>query len=148
MRRTGIIVLLALVVCIAWAEDVKSPRQAMIYSLVLPGGGQYYNGQYIKSGVVIGAQIYLGGSAFYHHTKRKDHFDKAMASEGALRTYHLNKRRDYADKLRNDFWWMGIVSFLSIADAMVDAHLSNYEAQRRRVYLKFEDQTIIGEIRF
>ncbi|MBM4403623.1 MAG: hypothetical protein FJ042_04470 [Candidatus Cloacimonetes bacterium] len=148
MRYLGLVWILTMAGTGLYAQEQKSPQRAMVYSLFIPGGGQYYNEQYVKSGIVLGLQTYLGGSAIYHHIKRKEHYRLAMDSEDALQAYHLSKRGDYADRLRNDFWWMGIVSFLSIADALVDAHLSNYEAQRQKVYLKFDEQMLVWEIQF
>jgi len=148
MKRLLPFLILILMTAVIKAEEPKSPQKAMLYSLFIPGGGQFYNEQYVKSGIVFGVQSYLAGSAIYHHNRRQDHYRRAMETEGDLQTYHLNKRSDYADKLRNDFWWMGIVSFLSIADALVDAHLSNFESQRQKVYIKFDEQVLMWEFCF
>ena len=148
MKHLVFLLIILLVTASIKAEESKSPQRAMLYSLFIPGGGQYYNEQYVKSGIVFGVQSYLAGSAIYHQSKRKDHSRQAMDTEGELQTYHRNKRDEYADKLRNDFWWMGIVSFLSIADALVDAHLSNYEAQKQKIYIKFDEQVLTWEIYF
>jgi TM2 domain-containing membrane protein YozV len=37
--------------------NVKSPTTAFLLSLVLPGGGQYYNGQYTKGAIMTGTAV-------------------------------------------------------------------------------------------
>jgi hypothetical protein len=39
------------------AVNVKSPTTAFLLSLVLPGGGQYYNGQYTKGAIMTGTAV-------------------------------------------------------------------------------------------
>ncbi|HRY84557.1 MAG TPA: DUF5683 domain-containing protein, partial [Candidatus Cloacimonadota bacterium] len=123
--------------------------RAVAYSALLPGGGQIYNQQYIKAGVVIGIQGFLIGSAIYHDGKRDDYKALAESSIDPLEAQqYLYLSKDYRNKLRSDYWWMGITAALSMIDAYVDAHLWDYDAQRERIRLKFEDSKLQLQIPF
>jgi hypothetical protein len=130
-----ILILLGLPLC---AQNPKQPLRAMAYSAILPGGGQIYNGSYLKSGIVIGIQTYLIGTAIYH-ADRKQHFHQQN---------DLVNEKLYRDELRNDYWWMGTTLVLSVADAFVDAHLYNFEQEKQKVHLKFEDKLLKLELKF
>lgn len=131
------------------AEPVKKPLNAVLYSAFIPGGGQIYNGKYIKAGIVVGVQSYLIGSAVYHHDKRSDYARRADQAISSTEIAAMeSKRNEYRDLERNDYWWIGITAVLSIADAFVDAHLYDFEAQKEKVRLRFEDQQLQLEYRF
>ncbi|HOV17307.1 MAG TPA: DUF5683 domain-containing protein [Candidatus Cloacimonadota bacterium] len=132
------------------AEEEKQPLRAMIYSAVLPGGGQIYNEAYIKAGAVIGVQAYLIGRAFYLDDKAK-HYGNLMdefAADPYYSQLYQTKRDQYRDDLRSDYWWIGVTVALSVADAFVDAHLSNYNSEKEKVRLKFEDKLLQLELKF
>ena len=121
----------------------------MLLSTVFPGGGQIYNHQYVKAGLVIGVQSYLIGSAIYHDHERDKYADQAHDAAGtAMQSYYEAKRVDYYERLRNDYWWIGITAALSVADAFVDAHLYNFDAEKNKVHLRFEDKKIQLQMRF
>lgn len=131
-------------------ELQKNPYRAMLYSAVLPGGGQIYNHAYVKSAVVVGLQTYLVSTAL-RHNDRIEHYQKLMdnsVSGGQDYLIYELKRNDFKDKLRSDYWWMGTVLLLSVADAFVDAHLYNYNTEKERIKLKFEDKMLQISYRF
>ncbi len=145
------ILCLVLLALLTGAEAKTEPRvyRAVAYSALLPGGGQIYNQQYIKAGVVIGIQGFLIGSAIYHDGKRDDYKALAESSIDPLEAQqYLYLSKDYRNKLRSDYWWMGITAALSMIDAYVDAHLWDYDAQRERIRLKFEDSKLQLQIPF
>lgn len=50
----------------------KSPGTAMLLSILIPGGGQYYNGDYIKGGIMTGAWVggavmMFSGAGYYYY---------------------------------------------------------------------------------
>ncbi|MBM4399540.1 MAG: hypothetical protein FJ041_04315 [Candidatus Cloacimonetes bacterium] len=119
-------------------EYEKKPYKAMLYSAVVPGGGQFYNEAYLKTALVIGVQALLTGLAIddYNQMKRYEKEQNPI------------QKKYYQDELRSDYWWMGITLVLSMADAFVDAHLYNFDAERSKVRLKFEDKLLKMEYRF
>lgn len=146
MKLIRAVLLLGLLVSIAPGLIAKTEQRvyrAVAYSALVPGGGQIYNRQYIKAGVVIGIQGFLIGSAIYHDGKRDDYRELAQSSSDSfLAQQYMAQSKDYRDKLRSDYWWMGITMALSMIDSYVDAHLWDYDAQRDRIHLKFEDKKL------
>ena len=120
------------------AENTKIPMRAMFYSAIFPGGGQIYNGSYIKAGVVMGLQVYWISNAVYNYDQMK-----------AFRNQHDYQNETlYHDDLRSNYWWIGTTLVLSIADAYVDAHLYNFQKEKKKVHVKFEDKLLQLEYRF
>jgi hypothetical protein len=122
------------------AQEKRDPTRAALYSLVLPGGGQIYNHAYLKAGLVIGVQGFLIGSAIFHDGKRDDFAALAHNTQDSYQQQlYLSQSRDYKDKLNNDIWWIGITAALSVFDAYVDAHLSDFDSQKEKIRLRFSD---------
>ena len=131
------------------AQPQKDPTRAVIYSAVIPGGGQIYNHAYVKAGVVIGVQAYFLGSLLWHDSKANDY---KVLSESTTDAYYQQlyktKRKEYQELRTSDFWWMGITAALSVLDAYVDAHLSNFESEKDKLHIRFEGETLLLEHRF
>jgi len=146
------LMILAILACLALpmqAQNKPQPYRAMLYSALLPGGGQIYNHQYLKAGLVIGVQGYLIGSAIYHEGKRSDYRDLANGvSDNFLQQQYLARSRDYKEKLNNDIWWIGITAALSMIDAYVDAHLYDFDEEKSKLQLRFEDSQLQIRYRF
>lgn len=120
-----------------------NPTHAMLYSAFIPGGGQLYNQAYVKASVVIGLQSYLIGTAFYHDSKMDDYKSKASSSSDPYLTQSYRQRaEEFKDKRTSDIWWIGITAALSVLDAYVDAHLADFEFQKNKLRLRFEDETL------
>lgn len=92
----------------------KSPRSAMIRSLVFPGLGQIYNEQYIKAGIVLAGQSVLIGLRFYYNNKANESIDPM-------------DREFYKDRRNLTYWLMGATVLLSMLDAYIDAHLYDFD---------------------
>ncbi len=130
--------------CVHAETQAKNPVHAMLYSAFIPGGGQVYNGKYLKAGVVVGIQAYFVGASIYHDGKQDEYAKKANSAVLASdRLFYEKKRDEYGDKQRSDYWWIGITAVLSIADAFVDAHLFDYQEQKEKVRLRFEDKMLM-----
>lgn len=144
---TGLIlcaVLLFILSDLQAVEYDKNPYRAMLYSAVLPGGGQLYNQAYVKAVVVAGLQGYLVATAV-HHNDRKQHYQDLMNNSVIGDQDYLiykQQRDSYRDDLRSDYWWMGTVLVLSVADAFVDAHLYNFDKEKEKIRIKFEDKML------
>lgn len=93
---------------------MKSPKGAMIRSLVFPGLGQFYNEQYIKAVIVLAGQSTLVGFSFYYNRK---------AREGTTSF----EKEFYKDRRNLMYWWMGAATLLSMLDAYIDAHLYDFD---------------------
>lgn len=125
------------------------PYRAMAYSVLFPGGGQVYNHQYLKAGLVLGVQGALTGLAIYHDDKR-DHYKQLsqLTSDIYMAELYQAKSNDYKDMLRSDIWWMGITMALSVIDAYVDAHMLDYDREKERIHLKFDKDKLLLDLEF
>jgi len=88
----------------------KSPAEAAKYALLFPGGGQFYNENYIKGGILIGLEIY---SLIKFNDYRLD--IKCDNSSSAI------------SKRNKSLWWSFFIYFYGFIDAVVEAHLMPHE---------------------
>ncbi|HSH00711.1 MAG TPA: DUF5683 domain-containing protein [candidate division Zixibacteria bacterium] len=109
----------------------QSPTVALLKSLVVPGWGQIGNHQYLKAGVVIGVEGLLFARWLHFRNQTVDAraaFEEVPLDELALRG-QLFADFDRVRDRRNLFGWLtGTAIFLSMIDAFVDAHLSDFPA--------------------
>ena len=91
------------------AQVEKSPSKAVLYSLI-PGGGQVYNGKYLKAILIMSAGAY---SAYNFILNRNLYLD--------------TDRSRYRERRNKFAWWIGFVYIYGLIDAMVDSHLAAFE---------------------
>ena len=95
----------------------KDPKKAFYFSLV-PGMGQIYNGKLLKSAIFVGLEI----SAYVAWKDNLGKYDNYNNSDYPLKKHrYLEKRNKYA-------WWIGILYFYAMIDAVVDAHLDSFDS--------------------
>ncbi len=116
----------------------KNPTKAMFLSLFIPGAGQFYNEQYWKASAVFIVESTMIGLTIYNHVKMEEYYDKARSATDETFQIYYKKYNNYYKKRQNMYWWLGGFTFLSIVDAFVNAHLYNYEKEKRKIELKFE----------
>lgn len=95
--------------------EVKDPTGAMLRSVFVPGWGQFYNGKWLKGTIIAGAEVGLITNAIVLHQYMKaadTEYDKDF----------------YWDNRNLSLWWLGATILYSMADAYVDAHLSDFDA--------------------
>ena len=84
----------------------KSPTEAAKYALIFPGGGQFYNENYLKGGILIGLEIYsLIKFNDYRLDVKRDNISSAIS------------------KRNKCLWWSFFIYFYGFMDAIVEAHL-------------------------
>ncbi len=121
----------------------KNPSLAAGLSLVIPGGGQFYNKKYVKMLSVISIDAYLLQMAAYNERKRSEHRTKQLSTEIDFeQEYHKNRKNEYFKRRQSNYWWLGITTFLSMTDAYVDAHLYNFKIKKNEVELRFRDSKL------
>ena len=113
------------------------PKKALLYSLVLPGSGQVYNGRWWKAPIAVGA---IGGMV-YVFSSNNDLYQRlktALELELQKKTHEftsanlgvngLRANRDVFDKNRQASL-AGIVAVYGLVaiEAFVDAHLQNFD---------------------
>jgi hypothetical protein len=96
--------------------QVKSPKKATLIAAVLPGGGQVYNGKYLKGAVIFGLES-LAIYSFYDNNRKFNNWDE---------TFPLRQQR-YLEKRNKYAWWAIFIYIYGLLDAMVDAHLMTFD---------------------
>jgi len=91
----------------------RSPRGAMIRSLVVPGWGQWYNGRKIKSIVIFVAETSFISAIFINNNR-------------LVGSNVPEDRSFYRDERNKFFWWLGGIIGYSVLDAFVDAYLQGF----------------------
>lgn len=92
----------------------KSPRTAMIRSLIFPGMGQGYNGKEFKALVFFCAEFGLLFNSIYLNQLYKRSTDEYV-------------REFYIENRNLSTWWLVGVVLFSMLDAYVDAYLYNFD---------------------
>jgi len=94
----------------------KSPTGAMFRSLAIPGWGQFYNEQYVKSALVFAGETTLIALSFYYNSQA------GSRESGSVDEAYYKDRRNLM------YWLLGAVVLLSMLDAYIDAHLYDFDA--------------------
>jgi len=123
----------------------RSGTKAIIYSALIPGGGQIYNDRYIKAGIAIGLEALFLGSGIYYQIEGNKAWDK-YEETGDDNFY--NDYSDYHLKSQSMLWWFFSMKFLSVLDAYVDAKLFNYDSKKRQLELELSGSSISLNYRF
>jgi hypothetical protein len=107
----------------------QNPTIGLFKSMLVPGWGQAANRSYIKALLCLGLDAWFIGSAIHYKTQAADWLEKYdNATTISARNDFYGLYEDRRDR-RNKFTWFAvIVTFLSMFDAYVDAHLSGFPA--------------------
>ncbi|MFQ6674201.1 MAG: DUF5683 domain-containing protein [Fidelibacterota bacterium] len=95
----------------------KTPAKAVLTSLI-PGGGQIYNGKYLKAVVIFSAEAY----AIYQFLRYRDLYGRRDRLEPETSPYMR-----YREKRNKFAWWAGFVYVYNLLDALVDSHLATFD---------------------
>jgi len=79
-------------------KEYRSPRIAMLLSLLVPGLGQAYSRSYVKAGAFGAAEVAVIGAAAYLNSVAKTKRDKAY--QFADKNFHVENLRNYEIQLR------------------------------------------------
>ncbi len=117
-------------------DSPKTPWTAVLLSAFLPGAGQVYNGAISKAGMVWMTQSALVVSALYRHDlmryyeRQIGELGQANATATVIETRRgeLENGRNDARRRRNSFIWYSLgFYFYNVFDALVDAHLHDFD---------------------
>lgn len=124
-------------------KSSHSPTKAAILSAIIPGAGQVYNKKYWKVPVIYGL---MGTAAYFMFQNRaelrdyKEDLNYATDTSSATMPIHfpgvntatLAARRDFHKQNRDyAILAMGLVYALNIIDATVDAHLFEFNVNKK-----------------
>ena len=92
------------------STKIKTPKKAALWS-ILPGGGQIYNGKYLKAGII----ITLESLAIWQSIENGQNYKVDNSND-----LYLTNRNKYA-------WWAFFVHIYGMLDAIVDSHLEPFD---------------------
>ncbi len=92
------------------STKIKTPKKAALWS-ILPGGGQIYNGKYLKAGIIIA----LESLAIWQSIENGQDYKNDNSND-----IYLTDRNKYA-------WWAFFVHIFGMLDAIVDRHLEPFD---------------------
>lgn len=119
----------------------QNPTKALFKSMLIPGWGQYGNKKYFKAVLYAALDVWLVGNAIKYRGEARDYFklyenDTTIAGRNEFYGLYENKKDS-----RNKYTWFAvIVSFISMFDAYVDAHLSGFPVKNRFSDIDFDVQ--------
>ncbi len=110
----------------------QNPTVALFKSAILPGFGQLGNRRYLKAVIFSGLSAWMIGSALHYRSQASD-FKSAYdnATDINVRNEYYGLYTDRRDARNKFTWYAGIVAFVSMFDAYVDAHLSGFPDKSR-----------------
>lgn len=119
----------------------QKPMTALFKSMVIPGWGQLGNNKKLKAGIMFALDVWLVGSAIHYGSQASDfrtQYDNTPDSLLELRQDYYDLYSDRRDE-RNKFTWFAVIlSFYSMFDAYVDAHMSGYPKIENEKNLSFD----------
>jgi hypothetical protein len=114
----------------------QNPTIALFKSMAVPGWGQLGNRRYFKAVLFAGLDAWFITSAIHYGRQAADFRDRYDAEDPNTDSGRVNRNIYYSlyedrKDQRNKFTWFAvIVSFVSMFDAYVDAHLSGFPVKR------------------
>jgi len=147
------------------------PTGALFLSAAIPGGGQFYNGKYIKSFLYGVTEIYLIKYVYWRWKQMDEHWQNfksidddllesgqiapsVMPSSTNISFFHTDydfiKAQQFAlyekkrDSRNTHIWLTALVVFVSMFDAYVDAHLADFNQTDKAfdAYIAPEDDKV------
>ena len=112
----------------------KSPMKALMFGVILPGGGDFYNKKYIKGAIFLGIGIYTAYNAYYYYKKQDDAYD--IYEKTKSMNDYLNYKKRY-DNMQTYFYYYAINLVISGLDGVVESYLSDWKVEQ----FNFKDDT-------
>lgn len=120
---------------IPWSQEMfsdtplKSPWGAVTRSAMLPGWGQIYNESYVKAAIAFGLCFDFARRIYVYHQRYKKTGDPGERDK----------------RIRNS-WYFGLVYFLNLVDAYVDAYLYRFNESIELTYhiLPYDETFVLG----
>lgn len=146
MRKFGIgVIIFGLLFSTLNAETGEPNHKVPLFlSFICPGGGQIYNGRYLKAGIYAVLEGVLIYGAIRQNERLNDAKDKLDYYKETGDFNMINEYEFYVDTYtgeRNNFIWMSIGAvLLSAGDAYVDSHFKSF---KRDMFIKGDQVSLI-----
>lgn len=111
---------------------VKSPWGAVARSAMIPGWGQLYNEQYIKSALTFTAIFYFARNVYLNNQRYKD-----------------TGESKFKDRRSTNSWYLGLAYALTMIDAFIDASLFKFNESIELTYQVLpKSESLVMGVRF
>lgn len=132
MRRSAVLFLISALLFSLKAEIGEQNHKVPLFlSFVFPGGGQIYNGRYLKAGIYAALEGVLIYGAVKQNQRMNDAKDDLEHFRDIGDLERINEYEYYVDTYtneRNNFIWMSAAAvLLSAGDAFVDSHFKSFK---------------------
>ncbi len=109
----------------------QNPTVALFKSMVIPGWGQIGNRKYFKAALFAGVDAWLIAEAIHYKRQASGLWDTYQAATDVPTRNAIYDAYSAKRSSRNKYTWFAvIVSFVSMFDAYVDAHLSGFPTRK------------------
>ena len=112
------------------------PFLVMLRSAAVPGWGQVYNHKYLKAGMIVAGEGFLGYSAWKELQRENDAIDRLSEVQQAgfapgdpEYNAALLDVETHTNRKINWIWWGLAAHLVNMVDAYVDAHLASFDAE-------------------
>jgi len=127
-------------------KKTKSTTTAMLLSAVLPGAGQLYNESYWKIPVILGLGGYWGYEWIQMNNEYRNYrrlYSESLNKIPPASDYRYKTIRDFYKSERDRFaWYLGVLYFVNILDAYVDASLFEFSVDDNLSVLNKSGQSL------
>jgi len=135
-------------------KRVPSPKRALLYSLVIPGAGQVYNGDWWKVPIIYGAMggmYYLVHFNYTEYNRYKTARDLLLENQpnefpGASEASIRSVRDFYRSNFELSCVGLGVAYILQGIEAFVAAHLKTFDVDDDLSFKSYIDQSAIGPV--
>jgi hypothetical protein len=119
----------------------QNPTAALFKSMLVPGWGQLGNRRYFKAVLFFGLDVWFVGSAI-HYGRQSADFREKFENDTTIadRNEYYSLYEDRRDERNKLTWFAVIVTFVSMFDAYVDAHLSGFPQATKSDAVSFDVQ--------
>lgn len=110
---------------------LQNPTGALFKSMVIPGWGQLGNRKYVKAAFFASFDVWMILKALDHKKKAADlrsQFESAIDVD--IRNEYYNLYQQERTRRNKYTWYAVIISFFSMFDAYVDAHMSGHPREK------------------
>jgi hypothetical protein len=124
----------------------QNPTVALFKSMLVPGFGQLGNRRRFKAVLFFGLDVWFVGSAIHYGRQADDFWSEYESWDPATEVGRKERNKlyplyeDRRDERNKFTWYAVIVTFVSMFDAYVDAHLSGFPQAAKNDAVSFDLQ--------
>lgn len=126
-------------------EMQKSPTWAVLQSLIIPGLGQFYNEDYWKAPLFLGAAAGITYGIVYYHNEydkyRILYNNSLTASDSLTNNRNKEENRDQRDIMG---FYLLVVYIVTAVDAYTGAHLYDFDVSDEKVTFSLTPNPYMG----